>query len=145
VPPGVDDGQTLRLMGKGEVTPGGGETGHLYIVLHVEEDDRFERDGADVTTEVLISFVDAALGGEIEVPTLDDKAKGTVTIDLPAGTQPGDVFVRRGQGIPRVGESGRGDQLVRWEIEIPKKLSKKQRALLSELAEDFSVADRTRS
>jgi len=136
VPAGVDDGQTLRLAGKGESAPGG-TTGHLYVVLHVQGDDRFKRDGEDVITEIPVSFVKAALGGEVEVHTLEDKCTGATTIELKAGTQPGDVVVRRGHGIPRVGHGGRGDQVIQWKVEIPKKLSARQQELLRELATDL--------
>ncbi len=136
VPAGVDDGQTLRLAGKGEVAPGG-TTGHLYVVLHVQGDERFKRDGEDVVTEVPISFVKAALGGEVEVHTLDDKVNGSTMVDLKPGTQPDDVLVRRGQGIPRIGHAGRGDHVIQWKVEIPKKLTPKQQELLRELATDL--------
>lgn len=136
VPAGVDDGQTLRLAGKGESVPGGA-AGHLYVVLHVQGDERFKRDGEDVLTEVPVSFVKAALGGELEIYTLEDNCTGTTTIKIEPGTQPGDVIVRRGQGIPRVGDSGRGDHVVQFKVEIPKKLSSKQEELLRELAEDL--------
>jgi len=135
VPAGVDDGQTLRLAGKGETAPGGAP-GHLYVVLHVQGDERFKRDGEDVLTEVSISFVKAALGGEVEIYTLEDNCAGTSTIRLEPGTQPGDVLVRRGQGIPRVGASasGRGDHVIQFKVEIPKKLTARQDELLRELA-----------
>lgn len=135
VPAGVDDGQTLRLAGKGEAAPGGAP-GHLYVVLHVQGDERFKRDGEDILTEVPISFVKAALGGEVEIYTLDENCTGVTTIRLDPGIQPGDVMVRRGQGIPRVGTpgGGRGDHVVQFKVEIPKKLSAKQEELLRELA-----------
>jgi molecular chaperone DnaJ len=133
VPAGVDDGQTLRIAGKGETAPGG-TTGHLYVVLHVQGDDRFKRDGEDVLSEVPISFVKAALGGELEVQTLEDNVTGTDVIELKPGTQPGEVIVRRGKGIPRVGEAGRGDHVVQLKVEIPKKLSARQEELMRELA-----------
>jgi molecular chaperone DnaJ len=136
VPAGVDDGQTLRLAGKGE-TAAGGTTGHLYVVLHVQGDERFKRDGEDVVTEVPISFVKAALGGEVEVYTLEEKVTGVANVELKAGTQPGDVIVRRGQGIPRIGHGGRGDHVILWKVEIPKKLTAKQQDLLRELATDL--------
>ncbi|HEY0251793.1 MAG TPA: molecular chaperone DnaJ [Kofleriaceae bacterium] len=136
VPAGVDDGQTLRLAGKGETAPGG-TTGHLYVVLHVQGDERFKRDGEDVVTEVPISFVKAALGGEIEVHTLDENVTATTTVELKPGTQPNDVMVRRGAGIPRIGHGGRGDQVIQWKVEIPKKLSQKQEELLRQLATDL--------
>jgi len=136
VPPGVDDGQTLRLAGKGEAAPGG-TTGHLYVVLHVQGDERFRREGDDVLTETPISFVKAALGGEVEIHTLEDGCKGTATIELKPGTQPGEVVVRRGQGIPHVGESGRGDQVIQFKVEIPKKVSGRAEELLRELATEL--------
>ena len=137
VPPGVDDGQTLRLAGKGEVAPGGGTAGHLYVVLHVVGDERFQREGEDILTEVPVSFVKAALGGEVEVPVLDDNCDGTAVVEVKPGTQPGDHVVRKGQGIPRVGKSGRGDQVVRWKVEIPHKLTSKQAELMRELATEL--------
>jgi molecular chaperone DnaJ len=135
VPAGVDDGQTLRLAGRGESAPGG--TGHLYVVLHVQGDERFKRDGEDILTETPVSFVKATLGGELEIHTLEDSCNGTATIEIKPGTQPGDVFVRRGQGIPKIGESGRGDQVIQFKVEIPKKLSAKQEDLLRELADEL--------
>jgi len=138
VPSGVDDGQTLRLAGKGEVAPGaGGAAGHLYVVLHVVGDERFQRDGEDILTDMPISFVKAALGGEVEIHTLDDNCDGTAMIEVKAGTQPGDHVVRRGAGIPRIGKSGRGDQVVRWKVEIPKKLTSRQTELLRELSAEL--------
>nr|HEX4313117.1 molecular chaperone DnaJ [Kofleriaceae bacterium] len=136
VPAGVDDGQTLRLAGKGEVIANG-QPGHLYVVLHVQADERFKRDGEDILSEVPISFIKAALGGDIEIDTLDDDCKGTATLDIKAGAQPNDVYVRRGQGIPRVGESSRGDHVVQLKVEIPKKLSGRQEELLRELATEL--------
>jgi molecular chaperone DnaJ len=136
VPSGVDDGQTLRLAGKGE-TVAGGTAGHLYVVLHVQGDERFRRDGDDVLTEVPISFVKAALGGEVDIYTLEDNCNGSATIELKPGTQPDDVIVRRGQGIPHVGEHGRGDHVIQIKVDIPKKLTAKQEELLRELATEL--------
>lgn len=136
VPSGVDDGQTLRLAGKGEAVPGG-TTGHLYVVLHVQGDERFKRDGDDILTEVDVSFVKAALGGEVEIFTLEDNCNGTEIIEIKPGTQPGDVIVRRGQGVPHVGEHGRGDQVIQFKVAIPKKLSSRQEELLRELATEL--------
>jgi len=135
VPAGVDDGQTLRLAGKGEVAPGG--AGHLYVVLHVQGDERFKRDGEDVLSEVSINFAKAALGGEIEIYTLDENVNGSATIEIKPGTQPGDVIVRRGEGIPKIGEAGRGDHAVMFKVEIPKKLTSKQEELMRQLAEEL--------
>ena len=138
IPSGVDDGQTLRLAGKGEQAPGGGQPGHLYVVLHVQGDERFRRDGQDILTEVPISFVKASLGGEVEISTLDDNCAGTATIEVKAGTQPGEAVVRRGQGVPHIGEGGRGDHVVQFTVEIPKKLSARQQELLRELATEMN-------
>ena len=142
VPAGVADGQTLRITGKGESLPGG-TPGDLYVVLLVDGDRRFERDGDDIISEVPISFFQAALGGEIEVDTLDDGCEGTAILELRSGTQPGDEIVRRGQGIQHVAEQGRGDHYIRFALEIPKKLTSKQEKLLRELAADFGE-DRSR-
>lgn len=138
VPPGVDDGQTLRLAGKGETPIGGGQAGHLYVVLHVQGDERFRRDeDANILTVAPISYVKAALGGEIEVHTLDDNCEGTATIEVKAGTQPGDTIIRRGQGAPRVGRPGRGDQVIELKVEIPKKLGAREAELLRDIAAEL--------
>jgi len=136
VPAGVDDGQTLRLAGKGEQAPNG-TAGHLYVVLHVQGDERFKRDGEDILSEVPVSFVKAALGGEVEIHTLEDNVTGTETIEIKAGIQPGDVIVRRGQGIPRISQGGRGDHVVQFKVEIPKKLTARQEELMRELATEL--------
>ena len=147
VPAGVDDGQTLRVAGKGEPAPaGGGAAGHLFVNLHVTADERFHREGEDVLTEVHVSFLKASLGGAVEVPILDEKCEGMTTIDIKPGTQPGDVVVRRGQGVPRVGGNGRGDHAYQWKVEIPAKLSPRaeelMRELATELGEDVKEAKR---
>ena len=139
VPAGVDDGQTLRITGKGEDLAGG-SPGDLYVVLLVNRDDRFERDGDDIISEVPISFFQAVLGGEIEVDTLDEGCEGTAILELRSGTQPGDEIVRRGQGIPHVTDQGRGDHYIRFALEIPKKLTAKQEKALRELASEFGEA-----
>lgn len=136
IPPGVDDGQTLRVNGKGECAPGG-TAGDLYVVLRVEDDDRFTREGDDVTSEVSISFAQAALGGEVEVDTLDDGCRGTTIMELAPGTQPGDLVVRRGQGAPNLDGHGRGDHLIRFRVEVPRKLSSKQEEILRKFAAEM--------
>lgn len=133
VPAGVEGGQTLRLGGKGEVPAGGGVPGHLYVNLAVAPHPHLQRDGADVFIEVPIGFATAALGGKISVPVL----KGEEEIEVPAGTQPGEVKVLRGAGIPRLDRRGRGDQLIRFQVDVPKKLSSRARELLGELAEEL--------
>jgi molecular chaperone DnaJ len=143
IPSGVDDGQVMRVSGKGEDAVGG-SSGDLYVVLLVGSDDRFERDGDDIMTEVPISFFAAALGGEVEIDTLDDKCHGTAILELRPGTQSGEEVVRRGQGVPRVVDQGRGDHYVRFVVEIPKKLTAKQEKILREAAAEFGD-DQSRS
>jgi molecular chaperone DnaJ len=136
VPAGVESGQQLRVTGKGEPSPAGGPPGNLYVVLQVAEDERFVRDGQNVLTQVPVSYLLAALGGEVEVPTLDEQCDATTTVEIKAGTQPGDVVVRRGQGIPSLSGRGRGDHVIQFQVEIPKKLSPRERELLIQLAEE---------
>lgn len=126
VPPGVETGSRLRVAGEGAAGFHGGPPGDLYVVLSVREHPIFTREGADVVCEVPISFVAAALGGEIEVPTLD----GSARIQLPAGTQPGEVLTLRGKGGPRGSRSGRADQKIVISVEVPRRLSPQQAELL---------------
>ncbi|MSP15433.1 MAG: molecular chaperone DnaJ [Myxococcales bacterium] len=133
VPPGIDDGQTLRLAGKGEAAAGG-VSGHLYVVLHVAQEPRFLRDGIDVLTEVPISFVTATLGGKVMVPTLAEEGIGSAELDVEPGTQPGTRVLRRGKGIVRIDGRGVGDQHVQFKVEIPRELTERQRELLVEFA-----------
>jgi molecular chaperone DnaJ len=119
VPAGVVDGSTLRLVGRGEAGPRGGQPGHLYIILRVEEDERFERDGADLHTEIAVTFPQLALGAKIKVPTLGDDAE----IDVRAGTQPGETVSLRGQGMPHLEGRGRGDVVAHLRLVVPKSLS----------------------
>ena len=137
VPPGVDHGQTLRLAGKGEapLTGKSGQYGHLYIVLDVEEDDRFERDGQDIHSEAAISYSTAALGGVVNVDTLDDNLEGKTEVEIKAGTQPGDIVAQKGQGIPQIGRGGRGNHYVHVRVVVPKNLSDREKELLRELAD----------
>jgi molecular chaperone DnaJ len=130
IPAGVDTGARLKLRGEGDVGIGGGPAGSLYIMIHVREHLLFTRQGADVICEIPIRFTQAALGAEIEVPTLEGKIK----MKIPPGTQSGKVFRLRGKGIASLRGSGRGDQLVRVVVETPRQLSPKQRALLEEFA-----------
>ncbi|EFL51889.1 chaperone protein DnaJ [Solidesulfovibrio fructosivorans JJ]] len=128
VPAGVDDGSRLRLRGEGELGMHGGPPGDLYVILHVEADKVFERDGQNLLLRTEISFVQAALGHKIEVPTLD----GNETMDIPRGTQSGEVFSLRGLGLPVPGTSRKGDLLVEVTVVTPKSLTKKQEELLRE-------------
>lgn len=143
IPPGVDDGQTLRISGKGESAPGG-STGDLYVVLTVEDDERFVREGDNVTSEVSISYAQAVLGGDVEIDTLDDDCEGTAILELPPGTQPGDLVVRRGQGIQHVSGEGRGDHTLEFKIEVPKKLTSRQEKLLREFAAESGDSNKRR-
>jgi len=133
IPAGIEDGTRLRLSGEGEAGPAGGAPGDLYVVVHVQKDEFFERQGDDLVCEVPISFAQAALGAEVEVPTLD----GKVLMKVPAGTQSGKVFRLRGRGIPNVNGYGRGDVLVRVIVEVPKTLNEKQKMLLQEFAKSM--------
>jgi molecular chaperone DnaJ len=134
VPAGVDDGQTLRLSGRGEAAQHGGSPGSLYVVLHVTEDERFRREGADVHVDVPVSLVTAALGGKVSVPTLEAGISGAAELDVDPGTQPGAVIVMRGAGVPRIDGRGRGDQIVELHVVIPESLSERQKELLREFA-----------
>jgi molecular chaperone DnaJ len=129
IPPGVDNGSRLRLRGEGETGPGGA-AGDLFVVLRVREHPFFVREGADVVCDVPVSFAQAALGTEIDVPTLD----GTTKLKVPAGTQSGQVFKLKGKGVPDLNGYGRGDEIVRLIVETPRKLSAQQRKLLEEFA-----------
>ena len=142
VPPGIDDGQTLRVAGKGDALSSGAP-GDLHVTILVDRDDRFRRDGDDVSSEVPVSFFEAALGGDVEIGTLDDGCRGTTVHQLRPGTQHGEEVVRRGQGIPRIGSAGRGDHRVRFVVEVPTKLTAKQEKALRELASEFKP-DRAR-
>lgn len=134
VPAGVDNGSRLKLRGEGEAGQRGGPTGDLYVVLSVTEHDLFHRDGANIVCQRPISMVDAALGAEVDVPTLD----GVVKLKIPAGTQHGRIFRLSGKGVPDVRRGGnvRGDQFVAVQIEVPTKLSKKQKKLLEQLRDE---------
>ena len=131
IPAGIDTGQRLKLSNEGEVGEHGGPSGDLYIVVNVLDHDFFNRDGAEVICDVPITFVHAALGAEIDVPTLD----GTVAMKIPAGTQSHKVFRLKGKGLPYLGRGGRGDQLVRVMVEIPSKLTHEQIELLKQFQE----------
>jgi molecular chaperone DnaJ len=134
IPAGVDDGQTLRLSNKGETPPRGGAPGNLYVEIQVNEDTRFKRDGADVYSVVPIPFHVAALGGRATVPTLDEACTGTTTLEVEPGTQPGAVVVRRGEGVARLDGYGKGNHIVELTIDVPAKLTDRQRELLKEFA-----------
>jgi len=133
VPPGVDTGTMLRLAGQG-ASEGGGQPGDLYVVIHVRPDSTFKRMDDDILVEVPISITQAALGAEIEVPTLTKRAK----LKIPAGTQPDTILRLKGEGMPRPQGYGRGNQLVRIKVVVPTKLTKQQQELLEKLAEELN-------
>jgi molecular chaperone DnaJ len=137
IPAGVDDEQTLRLTNKGEAGERGGSPGHLYVVLHVQPDARFTREGAELISDIDVPMPIAALGGKVKIPTLD----GEVDLEIEAGTQPDQVIVRRNEGIPRVGERGKGDHHVRLRVNIPRpeEMSSRQEELLRELAAEMEI------
>jgi molecular chaperone DnaJ len=130
IPAGVDSGTRLKITGEGELGEFGGPRGDLYIYINVKEHNFFKRVGTDVYCSVPISFVKAVFGGEIEVPTLDGKEK----ISIPPGTPSGKNFNIKGKGIPRIGGTHRGDQIVTVYIDVPKNLTERQRELLEEFA-----------
>lgn len=130
IPPGVDTGSRLKLRGEGEGGLSGGPAGDLYVVIQVEPHPLFVRDGVDIICEVPISFVQAALGAEIDVPTLDGKVK----MKAPAGSQSGKIFRLKGKGIRDVQGYHQGDQLVRVVVETPTHLTSRQKELLKEFA-----------
>ncbi len=131
IPAGVEDGQRIKLAGEGEAGERGGPPGDLYVFLSVRPHEFFERRGYDIYCEIPISFVQAALGGEVEVPTLEGHAK----LRIPEGTQSGTLLRLRSQGIPRLRGHGRGDQFVRVRVVTPTKLNAKQREALLAFAE----------
>jgi molecular chaperone DnaJ len=130
IPAGVDTGSRLRISNEGDMGFHGGPPGDLYIILNVEEHPFFKRDGNDLFCDVPLSFPQAALGAEIEVPTLD----GTSNLKIPPSTPSGRVFYLKGKGIQKLGGHSRGDQILRVYIDVPKKLTLRQKELLEEFA-----------
>ena len=132
VPAGVEEGMQVRLRGEGEAGPQGLPAGYLYVVLRIQPHARFEREGDDLHLELAVSFTQAALGAELEVPLLDKDE--TADLKVPAGTQPGKVLRVRGKGVPKLQREGRGDLLVHVTVEVPHKLSARQKELLEAYA-----------
>lgn len=132
VPAGISDGETIRVAGKGEPGLRGGQTGDLYITVRVEPEPKFDRDGDDIHSTVEITFSQAALGAKISVETLD----GEVMLKVPAGTQSGKVFKLSEKGVPHLRTRGRGDHLVTVQVVTPTKLTRTQKRLLEELAQE---------
>jgi molecular chaperone DnaJ len=137
IPPGVDTGTAVKVEGAGEAAPvPNGSSGDLYVVIQVRDHPIFAREGTEVVCEMPISFAQAALGGQLDVPTLD----GPDTLKIPPGTQTGKVFRMKGRGIPSLGGGGRGDQHVRVFVETPTHLTKEQKEILERFA-DLSGED----
>lgn len=146
-PPGIDNGQKLRVPGQGLMGPPNSPSGDLYVEILVEEDPRFERDGADLVTRVHVSFVEAALGAEIRVPSLgesiDDPEDTTTPFKIPPGTQSGSVLTIKGQGVPRLDGRGRGALIGVVQVDIPTALSDRAKAILTELDAELKKSTST--
>lgn len=133
IPAGIDDGQAVSLRGQGNAGKNGGPAGDLIVGIRIKPHSQFRRDGTTVLYEQPVSFYRAAMGGELEIPTIDGKVKWS----LPAGTQPGTTFRLRGKGIPELRGRGRGDQYVTIKVQVPTSLSAEQRAALEAFGESM--------
>ncbi len=134
IPPGISDGQRIRLTRRGHAGQRGGPPGDLYVVVRVREDERFLRDGEDLVTVIDVAAPLAALGTTVQVPTLD----GDVPLEIPAGTQPGETIVMRGRGLPPLSRGRTGDLRVVVNVAIPRRLSREQRSMLEDFAATMS-------
>ena len=141
VPAGVEEGTRIRYGGEGDVGRGNGQSGDLYIVLSIRGHDFFHREGQNLHCVIPVSFPQAALGAEIEIEGVD----GPVMLKVPEGTQSGKEIRIRGKGVPYLNEKGRGDLIVKVLVQIPKKLSKAQRDLITELGKSMSVENKPTS
>lgn len=140
IPSGVDTGSHLRLSGEGEAGERGGSKGNLYVVLHVKQHSFFERHGDDIFCRIPISFPQATLGADIEVPTLD----GAHKLAVPAGTQPGELFRIKNKGIHHLNGFGRGEEIVQVNVVVPTQLTDRQRELLEEFAKTGAGSDESK-
>lgn len=131
IPAGADDGGVLKITEAGEAAPHGGISGDLYLRIRVKSDSRFERHGNDILSRLAVSFPRATLGGAVNVEIVD----GPVELKIPAGTQPGSLFRLRGKGVPYARRTGRGDHIVEITVDVPTKITKKQKQLLEEFEE----------
>jgi len=138
IPPGVDSGSKLRIRGEGEEGEKGGPPGDLFIFIYVNQHEFFTRDRDNILCQIPISFPQAALGAEIEVPTLESTRK----VSIPKGTESGDILKIKGEGFPRIRENGRGDQLIQIIVKTPKNLTKRQEELLKEFEEGTKKKER---
>ena len=141
IPPGVEEGTRIRYAGEGDVGRAGGPKGDLYIVLSIRPHDFFERQGYDLYCVIPISFPQAALGAEIDIPGID----GPIALKIPEGTQSGKELRVRGRGVPHLNDKGKGDLVVKVIVEIPKKLTRAQRDLIAQLAESMTVDNKPAS
>ncbi|MDR1408772.1 MAG: molecular chaperone DnaJ [Oscillospiraceae bacterium] len=144
IPAGIDDRQVMSVRGGGNAGANGGQPGSLRVVVAVQQDVFFERDGFNIWCEYPISYATAALGGKAQVPTID----GTAAFDIPAGTQPGKVFSLKGKGVPVLNGRGRGDQFIRISIAVPEHLNQRQKELLRAFETtfgDYSSVDEGKS
>jgi len=132
IPEGVEDGMRLRVSGEGEVGQNGGPSGDLYVIIHVKPHKFFKRDGGDLHITLPISFSQAVLGDDVDVPTISGKA----ILKVPAGTNSETILRMKDQGLPFVRYGGKGDQMVKVKIEVPIKLTKKQKDLITQLEEE---------
>jgi len=135
IPAGIDDGSQIRLTGEGEPGSNSGPRGNLYVVVSVKPHRYFRREANDIVIDLPVNMSQAALGTEVEVPTVD----GPATLKIPTGTQPGRVLRMKGKGVPHLRDQGRGDQLVRVSVVVPTGLNDKQKMLLKELGETFDM------
>jgi molecular chaperone DnaJ len=135
IPPGIDEGNQRVLRGEGEAAPNDGETGDLYVIIHLKQHSDFVREGDDLWHIAMINYPQAALGAEITVPTLD----GPAPLRIHPGTQVGEVFTMRGKGMPRLRGYGRGDLNIRVGISVPEKLTPNQKQLLEQLGKEFGT------
>jgi molecular chaperone DnaJ len=141
VPPGVEEGTRIRYTGEGDSGRFGGPKGDLYVILAIRNHDFFERQGYDLHCVIPISFPQAALGAEFEMPGID----GPISIKVPEGTQSGKQLRIRGRGVPYLNEKGHGDLIVKVIVQIPRKLTRVQRELVTRLAESLSVDNKPTS
>lgn len=139
IPKGADEGMRLRIRGAGEASPNGGPPGDLYVVVHIAEHPVFAREGNDLFVEAPISFTQAALGDQVEVPTLD----GTALVTIPPGTQTGTVLRLKGKGLPDMRGRGQGDEFVKVTVVTPTKLNSRQKDLLKEFGESVGRYERS--
>ncbi|MGF1505797.1 MAG: molecular chaperone DnaJ [Anaerolineae bacterium] len=144
IPPGISDGAQIRITGEGELGVNGGPRGNLYIALTVKPHDYFRRKGDDLLVTIPVNIAQATLGAEVMVPTLTEQGELEMPLDVPSGTQSGDVLTLPGRGVPRK-RGGAGDLRVMVEVEIPKRLTSEQRDLFEQLAETMGTEVKPRS